>query len=528
LLSQISVGGGAKSDTAWLTRVQNPAVLLLWAGTPNSLRDGGVTVMRVIARSLWVGLLALLGAVVLATSWTMTTAVQLQATTALIMSGTFNPDPSPGYIADVTQRYLDPFGDLAYDPPPVGVHTPEEFFPIFGTRTFDQSVAQGVLDLQDAIDANTPNAGDRVIILGYSQSARIATVAKRNFIENYDPADPDATPIAGFVLLSDPNKPNGGILQRYKFFGTIPFFGITFDGAAPTNGPQNLDGSYVAPTKDITFIHDAISDHPVWVLNGLAMANTLAGYFYLHGETPMAQDPDLIYQGSAGDTDYYVIDNDILPILRPLGSLGVPHFVLSALDEPFRVMVETAYRRDLGPGVPVQASLLPAVNPIALAINLIRSIPVGIDNALEELGVGRKLGTTPSGPYGVGGPPLPAPPATTDSALSASTEGVAPEVDSDVEPQVDSGEPSVEPAATEAVTRDKDEDAETAVTKPEPPSKPEPPAKSDPPAKKTTTESPSSPSGQQPTDSETPAADPQQASASDSESSAESENMDAA
>lgn len=87
----------------------------------------------------------------------MTTAVQLQATTALIMSGTFNPDPSPGYIADITQRYLDPFGDLAYDPPPVGVHTPEEFFRIFRSRTFDQSVAQGVLDLQDAIAANTPN-----------------------------------------------------------------------------------------------------------------------------------------------------------------------------------------------------------------------------------------------------------------------------------------------------------------------------------------------------------------------------------
>jgi hypothetical protein len=126
---------------------------------------------------------------------------------------------------------------------------------------------------------------------------------------------------------------------------------------------------------------------------------------------PTAQDADLIYQGSAGDTDYYVIDNDIVPILRPLGSLGVPHFVLSALDEPFRVMIETAFRRYLGPGVPVQASLLPAVDPITFAINMIRSIPIGIDDALEELGVGRRLGTTPSGPYGVGGPQLPDPPA---------------------------------------------------------------------------------------------------------------------
>lgn len=134
-----------------------------------------------------------------------------------------------------------------------------------------------------------------MIIVGYSQSATIAKVAKRNFIEDYDQADPDATPIAGFVLVSDPNKPDGGILERYKVFGTIPFFGITFGG---------------------------ISDHPVWVLNFLAMANALVGYVYLHGQTPSADDADLIYQGSAGDTDYYVVDNDIVPILRPLGTIG--------------------------------------------------------------------------------------------------------------------------------------------------------------------------------------------------------------
>jgi len=117
------------------------------------------------------------------------------------------------------------------------VHTPETFFPVFGSQTVDDSVAEGVPDLQDAVDANTLNAGDRVIVVGYSQSGRIATIVKRDFIDNHDPADPDATPIAGFVLLANPNKANGGILQRYKLFGTIPFFEITFDGDTPTNGP---------------------------------------------------------------------------------------------------------------------------------------------------------------------------------------------------------------------------------------------------------------------------------------------------
>jgi len=53
--------------------------------------------MRKIIRSLSVGFLAFIGAVILGISWTMTTAIQLQATTALIMGGTWNPDPNAAY-----------------------------------------------------------------------------------------------------------------------------------------------------------------------------------------------------------------------------------------------------------------------------------------------------------------------------------------------------------------------------------------------------------------------------------------------
>ena len=88
MTNQISIAGGAEFDIASLTRVQNPAVLLL-RGEP---------------------------------------------TTALIMGGTNNPDPNAAYIADVTQRYVDPLADLPYDPPPVGVHTPEQFFPVSVVR----------------------------------------------------------------------------------------------------------------------------------------------------------------------------------------------------------------------------------------------------------------------------------------------------------------------------------------------------------------------------------------------------------
>jgi hypothetical protein len=100
------------------------------------------------------------------------------------------------------------------------VHTREQFFPVFGSQTFEDSVAEGVLDLQGAIDDNTPNAGDRVIIVGYSQSARIATIAKRPFIENYasETAEPDAPQVdslaSGMRALLGGNDAKNASAQR--------------------------------------------------------------------------------------------------------------------------------------------------------------------------------------------------------------------------------------------------------------------------------------------------------------------------
>ena len=206
------------------------------------------------------------------------------------------------------------------------------------------------------------------------------------------------------------------------------------------------------------------------------------------------------------------------------------------------MLIESAFRRDLGPGVQVQASLLPHVNPITLAINLIKSIPVGIDNALEELGAGRKLGTTPSGPYGVGGPQLPAPPVTAMTSMPALSASEAAEPDA---PQVDS-------LARDAGTR-KSNEAKTVsappdtapAPDPEPKTKPaaaekkpKPPAKdADQPkvhgpieydSQKTPTESPSSTSGGKAADGDTSATETKSTTTPDSTNSPGSETKDAA
>jgi hypothetical protein len=164
--------------------------------------------------------------------------------------------------------------------------------------------------------------------------------------------------------------------------------------------------------------------------------------------------------------------------------------------------------------VPVRASLLPAVNPITLGVNLIRSIPVGIDNALAELGLGRRLGTTPSGPYGVGGPALPPPPVTITS--DAKTESLQPDTSTSLSTSTSTPTPTSTPTSTPKKPKKPTvrgpiefDSQKTATESPSSPSEPTEPSEQEP-----------EPSEQEPADSET--------TKPDSESSTESEDKDAA
>src|SRR5687768_7277129 len=101
--------------------------------------------MRVIARSLCVALLALLGTVGLTMAWTMTTAVQLQVATALIMGGADHPLMGPkdspafvtAYLNNAVNGYINspaaaPAGTAGSVDNAVAVTYPAEFFPVFG------------------------------------------------------------------------------------------------------------------------------------------------------------------------------------------------------------------------------------------------------------------------------------------------------------------------------------------------------------------------------------------------------------
>ena len=264
--------------------------------------------------------------------------------------------------------------------------------PVSGTMPFDQSVGQGVSNLGQAINAQP--AGESIVVFGYSQSARIASIEKGNLA-----AAGSTLPIS-FVLIGNPNRPNGGVLQRFEGL-EIPILGVTFDGATPTNTDFK--------TVDITRQYDGWSDFPTNPLNPFATANAVAGIHYLHSDYQSVGLGDALYQGSYGDTDYYMIPSQRLPLLIPLEQAGVPSPVVTIIDAPARVLVEAGYNRTISPGEPTKASIMYFPNPAKTGVNFIVAIPTGLDDGAQEVANIRPFGTPPidqRSPYGVGGPPV--------------------------------------------------------------------------------------------------------------------------
>jgi hypothetical protein len=374
--------------------------------------------MRLVVRSVGVALLALLAAVLLALTSTMTNVFTLAAA-VYIVKGTnsaFNQIPDsayPQFAYDYNARVGAPTPlPIAASPagPYVIVPYPATFFPVTPpdyvfSPTFDQSVAAGVQSLQD----QPVQTGD--VLWGYSQGATVITMYKRDLNATYQAGDP----IPKYVLVANPNRPNGGILERGVALGTIPILGLTFSGATPTQtgGVTNCQcrnaPNATITTYDIARQYDGIADAPTNPLNVVADANAIMGFALLHSQYPSAiNDPNapLIDQGTYGDTQYYLIPTTTLPLLMPVAMVPlVGPVVATTLDPALRVIVEAGYDRTKSPGEPTPFNLLYLPNPAVFGTNLLVAVPTGLDNGLNAVGVGRALGTTPvTNPYGVGGP----------------------------------------------------------------------------------------------------------------------------
>ncbi len=108
-------------------------------------------------------------------------------------------------------------------------------------------------------------------------------------------------------------------------------------------------------------------------------------YALLHGnvQNHTLNEAGIIDQGQYGDTHYYMIAADTVPLLQPLVTAGVPAPALAIPDAILRVWINDAYNRDTSPGEHVQFQLSPIGNPIGLIGNTLGAIPVGIDDTVD-------------------------------------------------------------------------------------------------------------------------------------------------
>jgi PE-PPE domain len=411
-----------------------------------------------ITRSIGVAVVTLIAALAIGLASTISSAVQLLVTTALVMTGTFTPTPSQQYLDMAKDQYVVPALGDNYGPY-VPVTTPEEGWPITGLfdYTFGTSVKLGLQDLEAEM-ANYPN--EPLLIFGFSQSSVIWNLEKRKLAQ-FAEEHPDApVPDITFVCIGCLNMPNGGVMSMY-WGAYIPLINFYFNGPAPTDTPFK--------TVMITNEYDGFADTPRFPLLPLSTLNGILGMLYAHGsayeDLSLAPDPTKYLQGTHGDTTYYFFPNPDLPLFGPLRSLGVSEGFIDIFEPFFKVVVDWGYDRSIPPWEPTRAGLIPIINPFTAAADLLKAIDEGIQNAFEFFG-------TP--------PPIAIPaPVTTASATSATAPDTAEEVTETpstpvtetlaAEPEPEAApEPAAETEeATEAKPAAETDSTEPEATKPE-------------------------------------------------------------
>src|ERR1700754_90669 len=185
------------------------------------------------------------------------------------------------------------------------------------------------------------------------------------------PADQPGPDQLSFVLLGDPNNPDGGLFERFDLpvFGTdyptIASMGITFNGATPADTPWD--------TAIYTLEYDGYADFPRYPINLLSDFNAVLGIEYEHTIYPDLTAAQLgsaielpVTADYAGNTDYFMIPSQELPLLEPLQSIpGIGQPLYDLLEPDMRILVNLGYGSitdgwDSGPAnVPTPMELFP-------------------------------------------------------------------------------------------------------------------------------------------------------------------------
>ncbi len=323
-----------------------------------------------------------------------TASTPAMSTVALVMGPSGMPIPLTSYLSSVNNLYIQFLHSGAITQ---ALAIPAELYGDTGihTITLDESVSQGVTILDSAIKQQIA-AGNNVVVFGYSQSATVASM-ELGKLAALPAALRPATDQLSFVLVGDPNNPNGGVSERFSGL-TLSTLGLSFSGATP-------DNAY--PTTIYTREYDGYADFPRYPINLISNLNALMGVYYEHGSyadltatgvysaPPTAADlASAIHLPTQGPTltDYYLIPSNHLPLLQPLRALPVVGNPLADLIEPdMRVIVnlgygDPAYGYSTGPAnVPTPFGLFPHVEPSTILADLVTGAQQGVGQFSSDL-----------------------------------------------------------------------------------------------------------------------------------------------
>lgn len=303
------------------------------------------------AGALGVAGIAAAGAAVIGFTPTLCASPQLTAQLYYLRGTNIGDEPSDDQFNAFVSTVISGTGTPAPDTPYQKVPYNAGFWPVskggLGDLTWDASVQQGLTNL----GAEPLQSND--VIFGFSQGAVVASRYKNDH--------PDAGHT--YVLVENPNRPNGGVLERFKGLH-IPILDVSFNGATPGNGDLTID---------VARQYDGWADFPTYPLNVLATANAIMGIVYLHGKTQTeitaadisqidTSKNSMYYQyDPETNTKYYLLPTKELPLLMPFNGI-VPDPILKALDPPLRFLIELGYDRS-DYSQPTPAKLIPDVDP---------------------------------------------------------------------------------------------------------------------------------------------------------------------
>lgn len=171
---------------------------------------------------------------------TLAASPDLLAQTYYLRGTNIGDEPTDAEFTAFMDRVFAGTGTAALDDDPRKIDYNAGFWPVsrggFDDLKWDASVAQGAALLgQEHI-----GAGD--VVFAFSQGAVAAS--------KYKGEHPDTG--ATFVLVENPNRPNGGVLARFAGL-KIPVLDVTFSGATPTTvtspstSPANTAGGRTSP-----------------------------------------------------------------------------------------------------------------------------------------------------------------------------------------------------------------------------------------------------------------------------------------